>query len=296
MDLKYLATFKAILETGSFTSAARKLNYTQSTITFQVQQLERDLSIKLFEKIGRKMTVTQAGREILPYVDAILQSVERLENHGKQISELTGSLTVAMPETLLTYRMQSVLKEFRENAPNVKLSVQAHNCYEIRDEVMCGGADLGVHYDVGGYGGSMVVEKLAEFSLALIASPCLEEPHCDFTTPGQRKEICLITNDRNSIFQGIFDSYLEEKEIVPEGVMNLGSIEAIKQCVAANLGVSFLPRYVAEAELERGTLQELATGLSENRITAVCAYHKNKWVTPAMELFIHLSKKYNEGV
>ena len=63
MELKYLNTFKTILETGSFLNAARKLNYTQSTITFQIQQLEEELSVKLFEKIGRKMIITQAGKE-----------------------------------------------------------------------------------------------------------------------------------------------------------------------------------------------------------------------------------------
>ncbi|MFY4776502.1 LysR family transcriptional regulator [Metabacillus sp. RGM 3146] len=66
MELKYLQTLKTILETGSFLGAARKLNYTQSTVTFQIQQLEQELSVKLFEKIGREMVLTQAGEDILP--------------------------------------------------------------------------------------------------------------------------------------------------------------------------------------------------------------------------------------
>lgn len=291
MDLKYLNTFKTIIETGSFLSAARKLNYTQSTITFQMQQLESELSVKLFEKIGRKMVVTQAGKDVLSYAETILQSVEQLENYGKATSELTGNLKIAMPETLLTYRMQPVLKAFRAQAPGVKLSIQALNCYGIRDQVMVGGIDLGIHYDVGGYGKSMIVEKLGEFSLVLIASPALEPQRCDFKTPGHRNDVCLITNDRDSIFQGILNRYLEEKEIVLESVMDLGSIEAIKGCVASNLGVSFLPRHVVEGELENGTLQEVPTDLSDCKISAVCTYHKNKWITPAMELFIRLSRE-----
>ena len=62
MDLKYLETFKTIIEEGSYARAADKLGYTQSTITFQVQQLEQELSIKLFEKIGRRMQLTKAGK------------------------------------------------------------------------------------------------------------------------------------------------------------------------------------------------------------------------------------------
>lgn len=73
--------------------------------------------------------------------------------------------------------------------------------------------------------------------------------------------------------------------------MEVGSIEAIKRSVISNLGVAFLPRFVAESELKQGRLQELKTGLDGKKITAVCVYHKNKWITPAMELFMRLSKK-----
>lgn len=291
MELKYLVTLKTILETGSFLNAARKLNYTQSTVTFQIQQLEQELSIKLFEKIGRKMVITQAGKDVLPYIDTIIQSIEQLENFGKDMKQITGTLKISMPETLLTYRMQPILKEFREQAPGVKLSVQSLNCYTIRDQIINGGADIGIHYDVGGYGSTILIEKLIDFSLTLIACPALEQEYCDFITSKQRKPVCLITNDKCSIFQEAFDSYLKEKNIVLDGIMELGSVEAIKRSVVSNLGVAYLPRYVVEDELANGTLKELETGISDKKITAICSYHKNKWITPAMELFIRLLKE-----
>lgn len=63
MELKYLRTFQTIIEEGSFSKAAEKLNYTQSTITFQIGQLEKELSVKLFEKAGRRMLPTKAGEQ-----------------------------------------------------------------------------------------------------------------------------------------------------------------------------------------------------------------------------------------
>lgn len=288
MDLKYLNTFKTILETGSFQSAARKLNYTQSTVTFQIQQLEQELSVKLFEKIGRKMVITQAGKDILPNIDTIVQSVEQLCNYGKDMRELTGMLRIAMPETLLTYQMQPVLKKFRQEAPNVKLSVQVLNCIIIREQLINGDADIGVHYDVGGYGPTVISEKMTDFPLALTASPLLNNSLTDFTTSKQRKSLCMITNDRGSVFQMIFDDYLKEREIVLEENMELESIEAIKRCVMSNLGVAYLPRYVVEKELGEGTLKELKVEISNKVITAIFAYHKNKWISPPMELFLKL--------
>lgn len=84
MNTKSLVTFKTILEMGSFQKAADKLGYTQSTVTFQIKQLEDELALKLFEKIGRRMELTQAGKDILPYVDMILQGMEQIGNYGKK--------------------------------------------------------------------------------------------------------------------------------------------------------------------------------------------------------------------
>lgn len=291
MELKYLVTLKTILETGSFLNAARKLNYTQSTITFQIQQLEQQLSVKLFEKIGRKMVVTQAGKDMLPYIDTIIQSIQQLENYGKDMEHITGTLKISMPETLLTYRLQPILKAFRQQAPNVKLSVQSLSCPNIRDQIVNGGTDIGIHYDIGGYGSTIIIEKLAVFSLTLVACPALDEKYCDFTTAKQRKPVCLITTDKEGIFQETLDNHLKEQDIVLDGIMELGSIEAIKRSVISNLGIAYLPRYVVEEELKNGTLIELKTGISDKKITAICAYHKNKWITPAMELFIGLLKE-----
>lgn len=292
MELKYLVTFKTILQCDSFQEAAQKLNYTQSTITFQMQQLERELQVPLFEKIGRKMAVTQAGRDLVPYVDAVLQSVERLSNYGKEYAQLSGTLRVAAAETLLTYQMQPILKRFREQAPGVKLSIQCENCYRIRDEVLCGAVDLGVHYDVGGYGGSMTVQPLAEIPITLVAAPQRQYDTLDFDAMYSRQTIPLITNDKNGIYQRIMDRWLAQRKIVLENVIELGNTETVKSCVAGDLGIALLPCFAVAPQLADGTLRAVESAFSRERITAVCSHHKNKWVTPAMELFIRLTREH----
>ncbi len=291
MELKYLRTFKTILETGSFQKAAERLNYAQSTVTLQMQILEQELSVKLFDKIGRKMELTEAGKELLPCIDAALEAVEQMECYGKSGKEPAGTLRIAMPETLLVYQMQPVIRAFREQAPNVRLSLQIPNCYLIRDRLLNGSLDIGVHYDVGGYGSSLITEPLASYPLALIASPALDKKERDFIKKGQRKSVCLITVDYNSLYHKILNEYLAEHDIVLEGEMEIESIEAAKLSVSSNLGVAFLPRYSVGKELEHGELIELPLGPFIKNITAVCSYHKNKWVTPAMELFIRLLRE-----
>ncbi|MDR1471125.1 MAG: LysR family transcriptional regulator [Synergistaceae bacterium] len=292
MDLKYLTTVKTILETGTFQRAANRLNYTQSTVTFQVRRLERELSLKLFERIGRRMVLTEAGHEILPYVDAVLQSVDRLRNFGKEDQEIRGALKLAMPETLLTYKSQPIQKAFRERAPQVRLLVRSQNCYLTRNQILNGDIDIALHYGVEGYNDMVVTKKLADFGQALVASPALAEDQRDFITPNQRKSVSLISNDKNCISQEIFDQYLRDRKIHIENVIELCSVAAIKHSVISDIGVAFLPYFAVEEELESGRLIELPTNLRQKNISAICAYHKNKWVSPAIELFLRLVDEY----
>jgi DNA-binding transcriptional LysR family regulator len=291
MELKYFATFKTILETGSFQKAAEKLNYSKSTITFQMQQFEQELSVKLFEKIGRKMIVTQAGKELLPHIDTVIDTISIIEGYGKRTNELSGELSISMPESLLNYKIQRSLSLFREQAPNVCLSFQTQNCLAIREQILNGTIDFGVHYEVGGYDSNIYKENLAEFELALICCPGIKEQDKDFITLHQRKSLCLLTDDRNSIFFSMFSQYLLEQDIVIHNVVELNSIEAIKRSVASNLGVAILPRFTVEQELKVGTLNELDTKMKNKKVIAIFAHHNNKWISPAMSLFMQLVRE-----
>lgn len=288
MELKYLITFKTILEAGTHQRAAEKLNYSRAAITFQIQQLEQELSIKLFEKIGRRMKVTQAGKELLPYIDSIIKNMEIIENYTKRIEKMSGELSISLPESLLTYKIQNTLKSFREQAPQVQLSLQMQNCFFIREQVMNGKIDFGFHYDVGGYSSNIHIEKLKEFEMSLICSPKFKEDNNDFITPHQRKEICLLTDDKDSIFFSMFLRYLFDKDIVINNILELNSIEAIKQSVISNLGIAFLPHFTVEKELNSGVLEEINTEIKNKKITAILAYHKNKQMSPPMKLFTSL--------
>lgn len=287
MELKYLNTFKTILETGSFQQTAKQLNYAQSTITMQMQLLEQELSVKLFEKIGRKMVLTQAGKDLIPYIDNILNTFSQMENYGKANENLTGTLRIAMPETLLSYKMIHPLTQFRKIAPNVKLSLQSSNCYEIRNQVINGSVDLGIHYDIGKCSDSLVTEQLQQYEFILVGSPKLNDNEADFITPNQHKSLCLLS-DRSSYYYKKFKKYLEQYNIIIDSEIDLISTEAIKQLVKANLGIAYLPRFAIEEELNDGIIQELTTAITNNDIGTVCNYHKNKWITPAMELFLQL--------
>lgn len=289
MELKYLQTFKTIIEEGGFTKAAEKLNYTQSTITFQVGQLEQELSVKLFERIGRRMMLTKAGEQLYPYVTDVLSSVERLNYFENDLSEYKGILRIGVGETLLCYKLSPILKLFHKQAPNTKLFLRSMNCYDIRNELLNGTLDMGIFYEnVGGFGDNLTVHSFGNYPLTLVASPEVKKEYPDFVTPNQNIPLPLIINEQACIFRQIFEQYLQKKSILLDHTIELWSIPTIKNLVKSSVGISYLPTFSVEKELKTGELVEIKTELADTRISAVCGYNSNKWVSPAMELFTQL--------
>lgn len=282
-------TFRTVVETGSFTNAAEKLNYSQAAITFQIGQLEQDLSVKLFEKAGRKMVLTDAGKLLIPYVDDVFRSVDRLRCFENDLSTYRGDLQVGVGETLLCYRLPALLKEFHARAPQARLHLRSMNCYDIRSGLLDGTLDLGIFYeDIGGFGSSLTTFSFGSYPLVLAASPETGRRFPDFITPDRTIPVSLIINEEKCIFRQIFEEYLRRKSIILDDTIELWSIPTIKNLVKNNMGITFLPRFAAEEELKNGELVEIPTEISHTHISAVCAYRKNKWISPLIRLFTEL--------
>lgn len=288
MELKNLYTVKKIIETGNYQKAARALNYAQSTITFQIKQLENELSIKIFEKKGNKMELTDDGKKILPIIDKIIFATEELLSFNNNPNEISGEIKIALPETLLTYKFQPILKEFKEKAPNVRLSLQVMNCYKIYEQMLNRNIDIAIHYNVEKYPQNFITKNIKTYPLVLVSSSNLNKNQRDFISPNQKKSICHIQNDPNALYLKIFNRYLKSKNITLETELELWSIESIKRSVISNLGVAFLPRFTVEEELKSGILNEINTDITDNTMTAIYVYNKNSSISPAMELFLQI--------
>lgn len=288
MELKYLYTMKKIIQTGSYQDTAAALNYAPSTISFQVKELERELGVQLFEKRNGRMVLTGAGRELQPLADDVIESAGRLLSFWKEREQLSGMLNIALPESLMTYCMQPVLKRFKEKAPLVQLSLRVMNCFAIQKQFSTGDIDIAIHYAVGKYKDSVEVIPLCTYPLVLVGSAELSEAERDFITRGQSKHLCHIQNDRDALYLKIFNTYLKQREITLEKELEVWSIESIKRSVISNLGVAYLPRFCVEEELESGVLLEIPTQIADGQMTAICAYDRSRWYSPALSLFLEI--------
>ena len=288
MDVRSLSVVRAIVAEGSYQKAAQRLHCSQSTVSFQVRQLENELSVRLFERIGRRMVLSRAGGELLPHMESILLSMQQMLQYGSGRSELVGELRIAVAESLLSYRVHHILGAFVREAPRVRLELHSLNCHDIRDGLLSGDYDMGVYYDVGGHPHTLELTALGTAEGIIVASPDLAPELADFTTPHQEKDVSFIINEPRSIYRERMEAYLRSRNILLRNTIELWSIEAIKKTVAGNLGVSFLPRFAVERELAEGSLIEIPSAMTDNIVDIICVHHRNREPGPTMQLFMNL--------
>ncbi|KAB1232488.1 LysR family transcriptional regulator [Chryseobacterium viscerum] len=288
MDIHQLRSFKTIVEKGNFQDAAKELNYSLSAISYQIQQLENEVKFPLFEKIGRRMLPTEQSLKLIPHIKRIEEEIEQIKQLNSKDRKIEGNLTISVSDSLLTYILQPVLKEFVETAPDVKLKLKVRNCYEVQKEIIRNDIDLGIHYQVHGYDDQIKVTELSSFTVGVMASPAFLEKEKNFDRKDQVKACAIINNDPNGVYQQYFEGYLEKKNIRTGQSIELWSIEAIKKSIMNNLGIACLPHFVVEEELKRGEITEIKIKAFQRTITMITAHHSNKWISPAMELFLKI--------
>lgn len=291
MDIHQLRSFKTIVEKKNFQDAANQLNYSLSAISYQMQQLENEVGFPLFEKVGRRMKPTELSLKLVPHIKVIEEQMEQIKMLNNVEERITGTLNITISDSLLTYIIQPVLKEFVEQAPDVQMRLKVKNCYDIQNDINKNQIDLGIHYQVDGYDPRINIIPLAEFEVGLVTSPNFQLAERNFDKKNQLKKCNLINNDSNSVYQSQFLDYLKSKNIKTEQSIELWSIEAIKKSIINNLGIACLPLFVVQDEIENQEIIRIPINDFKPKVRAIAAHHTNKWVSPAMELFLNILNK-----
>ncbi len=296
MEIKQLQSFQSVVEYGGYQKAADALGYTQSTITIHIQQLEQELGIQLFQRVGRKMVLTTIGRQILQHTQDLLNSAKKITNTALEGQSLTGTLRVDVADTILCYNLQNVLKRFREAAPKVKIVLQDLDPKNIAENIFKGTCDLGVSYRMDWHEDMVDVEILpAQCEPILVVAPSLK--NLDLITPNQHKNTSFIIDEPESPYRRQVEQYLRTSAITLDETIELWSTEAIKSCVMSGMGFSYLPKSAVKHELEQGTLVKIETPLSGKLFHPLCGQHKNSWESPAMKLFKQiLREEFYDGL
>ncbi|MCR3758864.1 LysR family transcriptional regulator [Clostridium felsineum] len=291
MDFKQLNTFITIGKYQSFTEAASVLNYAQSTVTTQIKILEEELQVKLFERIGKKVTLTYEGKKLLPYAKQMIKLSHEIKNVVIDDEKPSGTLTIGAAESLCVLRLPFILKEYRRLYPDVEVSLKFGSCADFRhflkDNIIDVAFSLGTKID----SNEFISEIEFDEPMVLLAYPGHPLIEKDIVYPEDIAEEPLILTEMGCSYRAVFENILSSYNIKPKLVLETGSVQAIKQFTMSGLGITLLPRVAVEEEIKDGKLVPLKWGGPSFGIISQVLYHKDKWISPALNAFLRLSKK-----
>ena len=170
MDLRQLTTYRVLARTLNFHQAAEQLHCVQSTVTAQIQALEDDLGVRLFDRLGRRVVLTDAGTRLVAYAERLLNLADEARLAVSRREEQVGTLTISATETLCTYRLPSVLHRFRSRYPQVRIVFFALAYSELRQAVAEGTVDLAFVMEDLISGAALHTEPLCTEQIYLVAS------------------------------------------------------------------------------------------------------------------------------
>ncbi|HEX3953921.1 MAG TPA: LysR family transcriptional regulator [Stellaceae bacterium] len=246
LNLDQLASFATVVELGSFSAAAERLSLSQPAVSLQIRQLERRLGVALLERVGRRVQPTEAGRNLLPHIDAIDRAVagaiDAVASHARGVA---GRVRLGTGATACIYLLPPVLRELRRAYAALDIVVRTGNTPDILKALEENALDVAL-VTLPAPGRSLVVEKLLNDEIVAVFAAGVEPPHA--VTAAALADLPVVLYEPGGNARRVIDDWFRRAGVSLKPVMELGNIEAIKQLVAAGLGCGLLPRLAVSNE------------------------------------------------
>lgn len=291
MDLHYLEIFNTVAQQQSFTKASEILHISQPALSIQMKKLEEQIELKLFNKIGNKIYLSENGTMLYDYTQKIFAIIEEVENNISNKKEYVGgTLNLGGSNTPGTYILPSIIGEFKKIYPNVNINLHIGNTSEIGHLINNGTLDIAVNGGNSLYNNHIFVDKLMDDKLIIAASPNNPFAKKDKITLTDLKKMSFIVHKTDSQLYAYYEKFIDDIHISENISMYLGSIDAIKRAVIANLGVSLMPLAAVQLELEIGLLTKLPFEYQNEFYPYSLIYNKNKYLSTTATKFIEVLK------
>ncbi|MBQ8390536.1 MAG: LysR family transcriptional regulator [Oscillibacter sp.] len=292
MDLDNIKTFVTVANLGNYTKAAEELNYAQSTVTSQIQQLEQELKFPLFERIGRKNYLTASGQEFLPHALEIMHILQQYKAVGQDPREVEGTLRIGVLESLVFAGVLGILPEFRNEFPKVDVMLKIGQAAEVLELLKQNQLDL------------IYISNALSVDPSIICAYSRRE-EIVFVTDAEhalakRKNISLeevlsypfVVAEKSGRCYGRLVELAAEHKLTLHASVMVDNIVAITALLCDAQSVTFLAEYALEQELKSGELVKLDVDHPPQIYYSQILYHKNKYLAPFAERFIELIRGY----
>lgn len=292
MEFREINTFLQVAQYQSFSKAARHLGYSQAAVTIQIKQLEQELGVHLFDRIGKQISLTHQGQVFYQHAVSIRNDLEQAKNAVSDPSTLSGKLCLGTIESICASIFPDLLAEYHRLHPEVTISIVTDSPGVLLDRMNENTIDIVYLLDRRIYDNRWC--------------KTLEEPEENIFVASPDHELALVKREleldevlrfpfflteKDASYRHMLEQYLASINRSVKPFLEIGSTEFIIHMLLKNTGISFLPKFTVQRELQQKQLTALNVRGFQMQTWRQIFYHKDKWVTREMQEFLRLADK-----
>ena len=290
LELRNLITFIHVAELGSFTKAAERLGYSQSTISFQIKQLEDELGFLLFERVNHTITLTERGHDLVSYAHQVRALTDEYKESLTKEEECRGHIHIVTPDSVCEEMIYSHYIDFHSRYPHISIKFTTADTQIMFEMLDHNEADAIITLDSHSYRKDYIIAKEAPLAMHFVTNA-----NSKFAG---KPDICMadladepfILTEYGQGYRRVFDKELAKKSLEITPVLEIGRTDIITHVLCESDIISYLPDFVTKEAVDAGRLCYLDVSDMKLEIWKQLIYHKNKWMSKSLRIFLNYLK------
>ncbi len=285
MDMRTIQTFIEVAELQSITKAAQSLGFAQSTVTMQIQALERELGVPLFDRIGKHISLTAPGRKFLTHAYELSHILQKAGALGE---ENGGVLRIGVLESLLFSRLTTLLPTFKAQHPQVELHIKMGQATELLQLVKQNQLDLAYLSADRNTDPDLICLHRRREEMIFVCGTSHPLANRSSLSVDELLQHELVVTERSGVCFGRLRALAAAHNVLLKSSIEVDSTAVIASLLKIGMGPAFLPAYALADHLADGSLVKLAVNTPPEHYESQILCHKDRWLSPVMHDFIAL--------
>lgn len=290
MDTNVLKTFIAVCEYSGFSAAAKELGYTQSTVSSQIKQLEKELDVRLFDRYYHKINLTEKGVLVLQQARNILKAQAKMLDSLNSAESIEGEIRLSMSSSVCSRYFKNDFLRFHHQYPEIKVEITENGTEQMFDKLRKNETDLVFTLDRHIYDSDFIICAEQEEQVHFIAAADNPVADCSWKLSEISQNEFVLTEQAMS-YRKILNETLASQSLEIRPVLEIGNPLQICELVKNSSLLSFLPDFISEKYMKDGQIKRLDVAGCPVTVWTQLLLHKNKWRSPAINVFIEFYKE-----
>ena len=291
MELRNLITFINVVELKSFTKAAELLGYSQSTVSFQIKQLEEELNCLLFERVKHSVTLTERGKDLLSYALQVRTLTDEFNDNLKNQTNCVGHVHIVTPDSVCEDMINNNYINFHKKYPNISLKFTPADTTVMFEMLNRNEADVIITLDSHVYHKDYVIVKDQPLSMHFVTNAKSKFSSIKNLSIKDIVNEPFLLTEKGQGYRRVFDKELSKMSLEIFPVLEIGRTDIIISILSKSNMISYLPDFVTEQKVKSGKLCYLDVCDFNIDICKQLIYRKNKWLSKSLKAFIEYVKE-----